>query len=1486
MTKPSIKPYALAIVSVGLATLASWLLHPFLTQEAFMLFLAAVIIVAMYGNMRAALVTILLSVFLQDLLFDGTPFRFDLYLADFERAIIFALAAVIVTRLASTRNLMLERLSKKNAELQAIFDHIPVMLAFIGKDGRLKLVNREWEHTLGWSLEEIQSRDLDILAMCYPDPEYRRYVLDFISTARARWADFKTKTRDGQTIDTSWTNVKLSDGTSIGLGQDITARKQADEKLREYEKVVEGLDEMIVVVDREYRYLIANRAFLNYRDLKREQVMGHLVSEFLDPASFEMVRQKLDECFQGRVVRYELRFPYPNIGERDLFLSYFPIEGAGGVDRAACILRDITEQRRAEKALRKAEKKYRDIFENAGEGIFQTTPEGQYIEANPALARMHGFDFPEDLIRNLKDISHQVYVDPSRREEFKDLLETQGFVRGFEHQLLRRDGSKIWVSINARAVRDEQGKILYYEGTTQDINERKLAEARSAAFATLARKLSGATTPLQTGRIIAETASELFGWDACNLDLYDADYDLLHPILIVDTIAGRRSDITASCVDRKPTARGRRIIDHGPELLLREDPIRFDQDAIPFGDTMRPSASIMTVPIRHASRIVGMLSIQSYAPHAYDAAALSDLQSLAEHCGEALNRIHAEQSFYESEERFRQMAEHFEDVVWLTDKEICKVVYVNPAYEKVFRHTCESLYDRLESFLDAVHPEDRVRVERMVESQKEGDHAPIEYRIAWPDGSVRWILQRSFPMRNTEGEVNLVAGIAQDITDRKRADEALRESEERYRDLVENSREFICTHDLNGLVLSANRAAVEVLGYDPKEFEGRKSFRDLLVPEVRDQFDDYLARIRRNGFANGITLVQTRTGERRLLEYHNTLRTEGVVTPIVRGMANDITERKRAEDALRESERFRRTIVESEPECVKLVAPDYTVLDMNPAGLAMIGAGSREQVVGLSMLSIIAPEWRETFMAMHERVCRGDSVVAEFEVVGLTGVRRWMETHAAPLRNKDAKVIGQLAITLDITDRKRADESLKLFRNLIDQSSDAIEVIDPITFRFVDCNESAHRSLGYSREEFLSLTIFDIDPLATPSSIARSSEEMKESGSATFESVHCRKDGATFPVEINVKLVELEKSYRLAVVRDITGRKRVQEALRASEERYRELFENANDAIYVHDLSGRYVSLNRAAEKLSGYSRDEIIGKHFSNFVAPKDLKHVRKNLCKKLDVEGETTYEIDLVTKDRRRVPVEVVSRLIYENGQPVGVQGTARDMTERKRAQEALQIYSRRLIEAQEAERQNLARELHDEIGQVLTAVRINLQTVQNAFPTEACLPRVEESIVIVDEALARIGELSLELRPSLLDDLGLAAALRWYVDRYGQRTGIVAEVLNGFEERGRLPRDLETECFRIAQEALTNVARHAQATRVSVQVEGDQEKLVLTITDNGTGFDTDNLLTTASSASTLGLRGMKERALAMNGHIEIESSPGKGTHIRASFPLKRRN
>lgn len=1527
------------------------------------------------------------------------------------------------------------------------------------------------------------------------------------------------------------------------------------------------------------RRLKVNRAFCQMLGYSEKVLLGLNPASIIHPDDQDALRLGIHRLVTGEIDRDFKEWRYIHADGHIVFadVSASAVRDAQRVLQYIVVqLEDVTERNRAREALREAEQKYRDIFENASEGIFQSTPDGQYIAANPALAQIHGFESPEELIRRRKDISRQVYIDPKGREEFKQLIEAQGFVRGFEHRIFRRDGSKIWVSINARVVRNQHGKILYYEGTAQDINERKVAEARSAAFATLARKLSGATTKLEAARIIVETARELFGWDSCNLDLYDVDRDLVLPMLKVDTVEGRQVEVADLVSSREPTARTRRVIDQGPLLILREEPIQFDKDAVAFGDKLKPSAAIMSVPILHASTVVGILSIQSYRRRAYNAQALNDLQSLADHCGAAINRINAEESFYESEERFRQLAHQFEDVVWLTDQDVSKVLYVNPAYEKTFRRTCESAYERLTSFLDTIHPEDRAAVERMLERQRQGNHQPLEYRIVWPDGSVRWIHRRSLPIRNTEGEVYMVAGIAQDITERKRAEEALknseqdfrhlfeqahdailvfdpeheivldvneracevygftraefigmsletisrnvvrgkheihqtlergdypnfetvqrrkdgtemfleinastivyqgrlvilsinrdvterkraeeslrkqneylaalhetalglinrldlnelladivtralalvdipsgyiylvepggeqmrlavgvgvslnfvgalickgegvagtiwetgqplvvddyrnwehrlkdpgydvlravgavplrsgsrvvgvlgvestkdgqglnehqidilnrfaqlasialdnaqlhsavRESEERYRDLVENSRELICTHDLDGVILSANRAAVEVLGYDPREFEGRKMLRDLLAPEVSDQFDDYLARIRSDGVASGTMLVQTRTGEHRLLEYHNTLRTEGVPAPIVRGMANDITERKRAQVALLESEKKYRDLVETAHDLIWAVDAEGRITFMNQASRNIYGY-EPDELIGRSYFDLLSPEERTRQLDIFpQMMASGQKIVvdSECEVMDREGNRHMLLANAVIRFDQQGNAIGSMGTSTDITERKRAEESLNLFRNLIEQSTDAIEVMDPVTLRFVDCNESAHRSLGYTREEFLALTVFDIDPTLNRATLARLNAEMEESGLATIESVHRRKDGTTFPVEVNVKRVSLEKVYRLASVRDITGRRLAEVALRESEERYRELFENAKDAIYVHDLSGRYVSVNRAAETLSGYSREEILGKHYSNFVAPRNLKHARTNLCKKLDEADETIYEVFMITKDKRAVPVEVSSRLIHENGVPVGVQGIVRDITERKRAQDALQNYSRRLIEAQESERQHIARELHDEIGQVLTAVKINLQSIQRLGPDSDWTPPLFESIGIVDEALGRVRELSIELRPSLLDDLGLSAALRWYVDRYAQRTGIRAEVMNGFEEEGRLPRELETACFRIAQEALTNVVRHARANSVSVKLERLRERLVLTISDDGIGFDVEGLFSNASTMAALGLRGMEERALAVRGKIEIESALQNGTRVRAIFPFKRR-
>ena len=369
----------------------------------------------------------------------------------------------------------------------------------------------------------------------------------------------------------------------------------------------------------------------------------------------------------------------------------------------------------------------------------------------------------------------------------------------------------------------------------------------------------------------------------------------------------------------------------------------------------------------------------------------------------------------------------------------------------------------------------------------------------------------------------------------------------------------------------------------------------------------------------------------------------------------------------------------------------------------------------------------------------------------------------------------------------------------------------------------------------------------------------------------------------NAQLFEQSQHYVAELEARISERKRAEAALRESEERYRELFENARDAIYVHDLNGKYISVNRAAEALSGYSRDEILGRHFTDFVAKEHIGQVRNCLLSKLEREGETTYEVEVLAKDGRRVPVEVSSRAIYENGAIVSVQGTARDITERKQAQDTLRMFSRQLIEAQEDERRRIARDLHDQIGQALTAVKMNLYTVQrfcNAPEAAHCL---KDNIDAVDEALRLVRDLSVDLRPPLLDDLGLATALCWYVDRYEKRAGVTTEVLIELPNQNeRFSRELETACFRIAQEALTNVARHARATHVLLQLTRTPTSLEMVIRDDGVGFDPAALRKRARRVATLGLVGMQERANAAGGALAIHSKLSRGTEVRFNVPV----
>ena len=230
-----------------------------------------------------------------------------------------------------------------------------------------------------------------------------------------------------------------------------------------------------------------------------------------------------------------------------------------------------------------------------------------------------------------------------------------------------------------------------------------------------------------------------------------------------------------------------------------------------------------------------------------------------------------------------------------------------------------------------------------------------------------------------------------------------------------------------------------------------------------------------------------------------------------------------------------------------------------------------------------------------------------------------------------------------------------------------------------------------------------------------------------------------------------------------------------------------------------------------------------------------------------------------------------------------TRREAEESLRSAHAqLQTLSRQLMQVQERERKQLAHDLHDEIGQAVTSIKMNLQTMQRVADTSAVQETLNDSLETLDKILQRVRDLSLDLRPSLLDDFGLVPAVRWYVERQAQRAGLVAEVEVGHVPQGLEP-DLAVACFRIVQESVTNILRHAKATTIHVGLRQTDQWLELCIKDDGVGFSRLETSAQAANRPSLGLLGMQERAQALGGTVTIESLPGRGTEVRVRISLR---
>jgi PAS domain S-box-containing protein len=342
------------------------------------------------------------------------------------------------------------------------------------------------------------------------------------------------------------------------------------------------------------------------------------------------------------------------------------------------------------------------------------------------------------------------------------------------------------------------------------------------------------------------------------------------------------------------------------------------------------------------------------------------------------------------------------------------------------------------------------------------------------------------------------------------------------------------------------------------------------------------------------------------------------------------------------------------------------------------------------------------------------------------------------------------------------------------------------------------------------------------------------------------------------------------------------EALRESEQRYRALFENASDVVYTLDPSGRFTSVNDAATRVLGYSSDEILQMNVADVVVPAQAAHLREA------IDGvDSTNEFDLIARDGRHVTLEVSSQPVYRAGQLVGIQGIARDVTERRRLEEERAQHARelsaRILQAQEEERKRIARELHDETAQALSVLLANLDLLEDRVPPngEQVRDGLQRVAVLARRALDQVRGISHDLRPSILDDAGLLPALDWLAREYEQNYGGSVRVLSDPSVEGLLSPDKELAIFRIAQEAMTNSGKHGASRSVSVTLSRRGSGAQLVVQDNGHGFDVRHAPRPGKDGH-LGLYGIRERAALLDGTVNIASRVGQGTTVVVEIPL----
>jgi PAS domain S-box-containing protein len=743
------------------------------------------------------------------------------------------------------------------------------------------------------------------------------------------------------------------------------------------------------------------------------------------------------------------------------------------------------------------------------------------------------------------------------------------------------------------------------------------------------------------------------------------------------------------------------------------------------------------------------------------------------------------------------------------------------------------------------------------------------------------------PVFNEFDECTMLVGTVHDITKRKEVEEELRNSELRYRSLIDQASDAIMITDQKGNFLDVNTSFCKQFGYtreellelnvsmviEPEQFKNDPVRFDLLVT------GQAILRERRMMHKNG-TIIEVEANVKML--------PDGRILAIAR----DITERKKSEEIiqlshrrLKEAELIGKTGYwhwDVEAGKVTWSEGTYRIFDETP--------GNFKENVEDFQRRIHANDKERIQKTIQQLFESKKSTSYEFWIKTPANEDRYIGTTAEAILDQKGNILSIFGNTVDLTERKRAEELLVKEKGLSDSIINSLPGIFYLYDRegkFIRWNKEFELVSGYTAEEISRMHPTDFFGTDEKDYITKRIGDVFKYGSNDAEANFITKEGKIIPFYFKAVRINYEgEPCLLGYGIDISDRKKAEEELRESEQKYKLLFDSSPLPMWMFSKTDfLIIDVNEAAVKHYGYSRDEFLQMKIKDLRPSEDIEQ----FLEKFSVSGQDGNYLGTWRhrkKDGTLINVEIIGHDIIYKGTLTRLV-LANDVTEKIVAEEKLkhsydeirQLASH-IENIREEEKIEIAREIHDELGQQLTGLKIDISWISKKMnqDNEVIKQKIKDTIELIDGTIKTVRRIATELRPSVLDDLGLVSALQWQSEEFGKRSGIKIE-FNSTVPLITVAKNIAVAIFRIYQESLTNVLRHANATIVITAFHQEDDQFVLKVIDNGNGFDVNKV----DYKKTLGLLGMKERTLMIGGKYDITSVLGKGTTVVVSVPMQ---